>query len=72
MWVFPDYSVLDSNYANLDTLFSMSPVIFMFLIPAVTMRTFAEEKQSGTIELLLTLPLTRMEAVLCEIFAPWL
>ena len=50
MWVFPDYSVLDSKYANLDTLFAIAPMIFMFLIPAVTMRTFAEEKQSGTIE----------------------
>lgn len=63
MWVFPDYSVLDSNYANLDTLFSMSPVIFMFLIPAVTMRTFAEEKQSGTIELLVTRPVSDWQIV---------
>ena len=58
MWVFPDYSVLDNNYANLDTLFGIAPMIFMFLIPAVTMRTFAEENQTGTIELLVTRPIS--------------
>jgi len=63
MWVFPDYSVLDSNYASLETLFSMAPMIFMFLIPAVTMRSFAEEKQSGTIELLTTRPVTDWQIV---------
>ena len=63
MWVFPDYSVLDSNYANLDTLFAVAPMIFMFLIPAVTMRTFAEEKQSGTIELLVTRPISDWQIV---------
>ena len=63
MWVFPDYSVLDGNYATLDTLFSMAPMIFLFLIPAVTMRTFAEEKQSGTIELLVTRPISDWQIV---------
>ncbi|MBK8193654.1 MAG: gliding motility-associated ABC transporter permease subunit GldF [Lewinellaceae bacterium] len=63
MWVFPDYSVLDGNYANLDTLFGIAPMIFMFLIPAVTMRTFAEEKQAGTIELLVTRPITDWQIV---------
>ena len=63
MWVFPDYSVLDSKYANLDTLFAIAPMIFMFLIPAVTMRTFAEEKQSGTIELLGTRPISDWQIV---------
>ncbi len=63
MWVFPDYSVLDGNYATLDTLFSMAPMIFLFLIPAVTMRAFAEEKQSGTIELLVTRPISDWQIV---------
>jgi ABC-2 type transport system permease protein len=63
MWVFPDYSVLDGGYANLDTLFSIAPLIFLFLIPAVTMRTLAEEKQSGTIELLVTRPITDWQIV---------
>jgi ABC-2 type transport system permease protein len=63
LWVFPDYSILDGNYANLDTLFGVAPVVFMFLIPAVTMRTFAEEKQAGTIELLVTRPITDWQIV---------
>ncbi len=63
MWVFPEYSIIDSNYATLDTLFSVAPMVFMFLIPAVTMRTFAEEKQSGTIELLVTRPISDWQIV---------
>ncbi|MCB2407773.1 gliding motility-associated ABC transporter permease subunit GldF [Hymenobacter lucidus] len=58
VWVFPDSSVLEYGYADLQTLFNMAPWIFLFLIPAITMRTFAEEKKAGTIELLLTRPLT--------------
>lgn len=63
MWVFPEYSVLDGNFATLDTLFTTAPMIFMFLIPAVTMRAFAEEKQSGTIELLVTRPISDWQIV---------
>ena len=58
VWAFPDSSVLDYGYADLQTLFNLAPWIFLFLIPAITMRTFAEEKKAGTIELLLTRPLT--------------
>jgi ABC-2 type transport system permease protein len=63
IWVFPDSSVLDSGYASLDTLFSMAPIIFMFLIPAITMRMLAEENQSGTIELLVTRPISDWQIV---------
>lgn len=63
MWVFPDYSVIDGNYATLDALFTMAPLIFLFLIPAVTMRTFAEENQTGTIELLVTRPISDWQIV---------
>ena len=69
MWVFPDYSILDYNYASLDQLFGMSPVIFMFLIPAVTMRSFAEENQTGTIELLVTKPINEFQIILGKFFA---
>ena len=58
MWVFPDTAVLDYGYADMDTLFLMGPYVFIFLVPAITMRTFAEEKKAGTIELLLTKPVT--------------
>ena len=48
MWVFPgtEFNVTEAGYANLDTLFIMAPWVFMFLIPAITMRSFAEEKKT--------------------------
>lgn len=59
MWVFPgEYNILDSGYAGLDTLFFLSPWIFLFLVPAVTMKMIAEEKRLGTIELLYSKPVT--------------
>ena len=69
IWVFPDTNILDYGYATLDSLFAIAPNIFMFLIPAITMRSFAEETQSGTIELLATRPLTDLEIILAKYFA---
>lgn len=63
MWVFTETSVLDYNFATLDQLFSIAPLVFLFLIPAVTMRSFAEEKAKGTIEFLYTKPLTNLEII---------
>lgn len=63
MWVFPDFSILNYNYASLDQLFSLSPIIFLFLIPAITMRSFSEEMQNGTIEILLTKPVREFDIV---------
>jgi ABC-2 type transport system permease protein len=64
MWVFPETSVLQYGFADMTTLFSLGPYVFMFLIPAITMRTFAEEKKAGTIELLMTRPLTDWDIIL--------
>ncbi len=59
MWVFPgEWNILDSGYAGLGTLFYMSPWVFLFLVPAVTMKMIAEEKRLGTIELIYSKPLT--------------
>lgn len=63
IWVFPDYSVLNSNYASLEQLFELGPFLLTFLIPAITMRAFAEEKASGTIEFLSTKPLSRLDII---------
>lgn len=63
MFVFPGTNLLLSNYASIDQLFGIAPQIFMFLIPAITMSSFSEEQQSGTIELLATRPLTDMQIV---------
>jgi len=60
---------MDSGYASLDTLFAIAPWIFLFLIPAITMRSFAEEKKSGSLELLMTRPLTEFQIVLSKYLA---
>jgi len=70
IWVFPlDFNILENGYANIDGLFSLAPFVFLFLIPAITMRSFAEEKKSGTIELLMTKPLSDLQVVLAKYFA---
>jgi len=59
MWVFPgEWNIFDSGYAGLDTFFFLSPWVFLFLVPAVTMRMIAEEKRLGTIELIYSRPIT--------------
>jgi ABC-2 type transport system permease protein len=68
-WVFPETNVLDYGFAELDSLFSFGPIAFLFLIPAITMRSFAEEKKDGTLELLLTQPITDWDLILGKYFA---
>ena len=72
MWVFPETSILDYGYAEMFTLFSLGPFVFIFLIPAITMRSFAEEKKGGTMEFLLTKPLTEWDIILGKYFASFL
>jgi len=70
LWVFPgEFNILDSGYASLDPLFIIAPWVFLFLVPAVSMRLFADEKKTGTIEFLFTQPLTEMQIVLAKYFA---
>jgi ABC-2 type transport system permease protein len=70
MWVFPgEWNILDSGYAGLDTLFFLSPWVFLFLVPAVTMRMIAEEKRLGTIELLYIKPVTEREIIMGKYLA---
>ena len=70
LWVFAnDFNILDFGYAGLDGLFMIAPFVFLFLIPAITMRSFADEHRSGTIELLLTKPLTDLQIILSKYFA---
>ena len=70
LWVFSfGTNVLDGGTADLVSYFSIAPIIFLILIPAITMRTFAEEKRTGTIELLFTRPLTDIQIVLAKFFA---
>ncbi|ANQ51246.1 gliding motility-associated ABC transporter permease subunit GldF [Flammeovirga sp. MY04] len=71
VWVFPQTSVLEGSYASLDTLFNIAPYVFMFLLPAITMRGLAEEKKTGTLELLFTRPLTDTQIVVGKFLAAW-
>lgn len=63
LWVFPDFSLLLTPFAGIDGLFEIAPLIFIFLIPAFTMRTFAEEKQAATLEVLLTRPVSPWQII---------
>lgn len=67
-WVF-DNSVLTSGLANMDMLFGSAPYLFLFLIPAITMGSFSEEIKSGTIESLMTKPVTEWQIILGKYLA---
>jgi ABC-2 type transport system permease protein len=69
LWIFPDSSILDYGYAGLDSFFNIAPYLFIFLIPAISMRSLAEEKKDGTFELLATRPLSDWDIVLGKFFA---
>lgn len=69
LFVFPESSILDYGYAGLDSFFNIAPYIFMFLIPAITMRSLAEERKDGTFELLATRPITDWDIVLGKFLA---
>src|ERR1700745_2579971 len=56
-------NILDFGYATLDRFFQLAPWILLLLIPAITMRSFADEFKAGTYELLQTRPLTRWQLV---------
>lgn len=70
LWVFQsDFNLLNYGYANLDSLFIIAPWVFLFLVPAVTMRSLAEEKRTGTIEMLLTKPLSDRQIIMAKFLA---
>lgn len=69
LWVYPNSNVLDYGFAELTVFFDFCPYIFLFLIPAVTMRMFAEEFRAGTIELLFTKPISIQNIIFGKYFA---
>jgi ABC-2 type transport system permease protein len=70
LWFLPTGSnILNNGYAGLDALFVLAPWVFLFLIPAITMRSFADEKRTGTIEFLLTKPLTDLQIIMAKYLA---
>ncbi len=70
LWVFPgEMNIFDLGHATLGPLFTLSTWVFLFLVPAITMRLFADEKRTGTMELLLTRPLSEMQIILSKYLA---
>lgn len=70
IWIFPmEFNILMYGYASLDGLFIIAPFVFLFLIPAITMRLFADERRSGTMELLLTKPVSDMQIIVSKYLA---
>ncbi|MCI0707295.1 MAG: ABC transporter permease subunit [Ignavibacteriae bacterium] len=68
---FHSNSLFLNNVASLRLMFDIVPMVFLFIIPAITMRLLSEEKKSGTIELLVTKPLSDTEIVLGKFLAAW-
>ncbi len=72
LWVLnSDFNILDYGYAGMDGMFLIGPFLYLFLIPAITMRTFSEEKRTGTLELLLTRGLSDWTIVWSKFLAAW-
>lgn len=69
VWVFPESSVLEYGFADLEALFSYTPFVFTFLVPALSMRLISEERKTGTWELLRTSPLSLVQIILAKYFA---
>ncbi|MFP4846285.1 gliding motility-associated ABC transporter permease subunit GldF [Winogradskyella sp. PE311] len=73
LWVFKgEFNLLDSGIASLSGFFLLSPWILIFLVPAVTMRSFSDEKKQGTLELLVTKPISHFQIVLGKFFGAFL
>jgi ABC-2 type transport system permease protein len=72
IWLFNNpMNVIGNGYATLEPLFALAPWIFLFLVPAITMRMLAEEKKAGTLDLLLTRPVTEGQIILAKFLASW-
>ena len=72
MWIIPgQFNVIENGYASLDTMFAIAPWVFLFLVPAITMRMISEERRSGTLDLLYTRPVNEIQIILAKFFASW-
>jgi len=69
LFVLPDSNIFDFGYASLDKFFELAPWILLFLVPAITMRTLADEFKGGTFEILQTRPLSRWQIILGKYFS---
>jgi ABC-2 type transport system permease protein len=73
LWIFPgEYNILDFGYAQLSGLFLIAPFVFLFLIPALTMRSFSDENRSGTIEFIMTKPISDFSIIMAKFGASFI
>jgi ABC-2 type transport system permease protein len=72
LWVFPDTSLLENGYADMGPFFTLTPYVMLFMVPAITMRSIADEVRAGTLEWLLTKPVSRWGVVIGKFGASWL
>jgi ABC-2 type transport system permease protein len=73
LWVFEgEFNILNSGFADMSPFFKLAPWILIFLIPAVTMKSFSDEKKQGTLEILFTKPLSLWEIVNGKFFGAFL
>jgi len=72
MWIVPgQFNVIENGYATMDSLFAIAPWVFLFLVPAICMRMFSEEKRTGTLDLLYTRPVSELQIILAKFLASW-
>lgn len=69
VWIYPGDNILQNGHADLNKLFELGPLVLLFLVPAITMKSFAEEFNLGTIEFLLTKPISDLQIILGKFFA---
>lgn len=69
LFLLQDSNIFDFGYASLDKFFELAPWVFIFLVPAVAMRSFSDEFRTGTFEILKTKPLTSLQIVLGKYFS---
>ena len=72
MWIVPgQFNVIGNGYSTMDSLFAIAPWVFLFLVPAICMRMFSEEKRTGTLDLLYTRPVSELQIILAKFLASW-
>jgi len=70
MWIFPgEMNILEAGYSQMNAFFYLAPWVFLFLIPAITMKSFSDEKKSGTLELIITKPLSELQIITAKFLA---
>lgn len=72
LWFIPEYSVINYGFATLESFFTLAPILFLIIIPAITMRSLAEEKSLGTLEILFTKPISDFQIVFGKYLAAFL